>query len=956
MGSILKDAASVGMVLLVAAQLPQGTLRDRVAAEGTASAQSSSAPAAPRASVQVAELPSPARTVHVPAGQSLQAALDNAQRGDVITLDPGASYRGPFRLPRIDGNGWIVITSKAADDDLPNAGERVQPTHSARMPKLVSASAPVIDADPGAHHFRLLGLEIAPVAGAYLRTLIDLGSEASALSAVPHDLVIERCYLRGDPQRGARRGIALNARNVAIVDSHFADFKEVGADSQAIAGWNGPGPFRIANNYLEAAGENVMFGGADPRIANLVPSDIEIVGNVFTKPLEWKADDPRFNGVAWAVKNLFELKNARRVLIAGNLFEYNWPHAQNGFAILFTVRNQDGHAPWSVVEDVMFRDNVVRHVAGGINILGHDDNHPSRQTSRIAIVNNVFADVGGKWGHGRLFQLLDGTRDVVIDHNTAFQTGSVLFGGDHRPHLGFVFQNNIVSGGSTGIYGSSTSPGAQTLARYFPGGTVRRNLFIGGTSERFPGDNFFPPGIDDVGVKPVTAGDSFAEVAPRYAGVGTDGQDPGARLLAASALARVEPPQHAQTTSIAIDHSWVDKMPRMSAVVFWMALLVLGYVCVGYPVLARIRAVVRPRTRHRAAIEPSVTVIVSAYNEAERIDRRLRNLLSLDYPSDRLEIILASDGSTDDTAERARAFEPEGVVVAEFRNRRGKPALLNALVPRAKGDIVVFADARQRFDRMALRALVSNFADPGVGVVSGHLIMAAGTDAEIGAEGAAMYWQYEKLIRSTESKSGSTVGATGAIYAIRRSLFEPVPVDTILDDVVIPVRIARRGYQVVFEPDAKAFDVAPPTAQGELVRKTRTIGGTFQLFARERWLLNPRVNPLWFETVSHKALRLALPVLLAALFVSNMALLDWWPYQLTMAGQVTFYAAAIAGCGHRNARGRALILKLPYTMCLLSWATVLGFVRFLTDHQQVTWDRITTSADVTNRSDVRSRP
>ena len=163
--------------------------------------------------------------------------------------------------------------------------------------------------------------------------------------------------------------------------------------------------------------------------------------------------------------------------------------------------------------------------------------------------------------------------------------------------------------------------------------------------------------------------------------------------------------------------------------------------------------------------------------------------------------------------------------------------------------------------------------------------------------------------------------------------------------MLIPVRIARRGYQVVFEPAAKAFDIAPPTAHAEFVRKVRTIGGTFQLFARERWLLNPRLNPLWFETVSHKALRLALPILLGALLVSNLALLDWWPYRVTMAAQAAFYAAAIAGCGHRS--GRALILKLPYTMCLLSWATVLGFIRFVTDHQHVTWDRITSS-------DVRS--
>src|SRR5688572_11489803 len=716
MGSILKDAASVGMVLLVAAQLPQGTLRDQLAAESSPAAQSSGAPAAPRASVNIATLPSPARTVHVPAGRSLQAALDKARPGDLITLEPGATYHGPFRLPRIDGNGWIVVTSKVADDHLPNAGERVAPEHWVRMPKLVSASAPVIDAAPGAHHFRLLGLEIAPVAGAYVRTLIDLGSEASDLTAVPHDIVIDRCYLHGDPRRGARRGIALNARNVAIVDSHFADFKEVGADSQAIAGWNGPGPFRIANNYLEGAGENVMFGGADPRIANLVPSDIEIVGNVFAEPLEWRENDRRFAGVAWTVKNLFELKNARRVLIAGNLFEYNWPHAQNGFAILFTPRNQDGHAPWSVVEDVTFRDNVVRHVAAGINILGQDDNHPSRQTSRIAIVNNVFADVGGQWGHGRLFQLLDGTRDVVIDHNTAFPTGSILFGGDHRPHAGFVFQNNIVLAGSIGISGSNTAQGTPTLARYFPGAVVRRNLFIGGARERFPDDNFFPSAVGDVGVAPVAPGESFARVATRYAGVGTDGRDPGARLEAAASATRVEQPDRAQSADLLPDESWpampdlAEAMPDLAEVVFWLSSLILGYVCLGYPVLARVRAALRPQTRRRAPIEPTVTIIVSAHNEGDRIDRRLRNLLSLDYPAERLEIILGSDGSTDDTVERARAFASAGVVIEEFTHRRGKPAMLNALVPRARGEIVVFADARQRFDGAALRAMVANFA------------------------------------------------------------------------------------------------------------------------------------------------------------------------------------------------------------------------------------------------------
>jgi cellulose synthase/poly-beta-1,6-N-acetylglucosamine synthase-like glycosyltransferase len=253
---------------------------------------------------------------------------------------------------------------------------------------------------------------------------------------------------------------------------------------------------------------------------------------------------------------------------------------------------------------------------------------------------------------------------------------------------------------------------------------------------------------------------------------------------------------------------------------------------------------------------------------------------------------------------------------------------------------VVFADARQRYDAQALRALMANFADPGVGAVSGELIMTAGRDAALGGEGAAMYWQYEKLIRSTESRGGSTVGATGAIYAIRKSLFEALPEDTILDDVLIPIRIARRGYQVVFEPAAKAFDIAPASARAELVRKARTIAGNFQLFARDRWLLNPRQNPLWFETVSHKALRLAIPVLLATLLVANLTLLDLWPYRVTMAGQVAFYAAAASGLGQRQSSRRMILLTLPYTMCLLSWATVVGFFRFVTRDQAVTWERI----------------
>jgi hypothetical protein len=481
----------------------------------------------PRRTVDVAEAPRASRTIRVGAGGDLQGAIDAAHPGDFIAVEPGATYRGPFRLPRKDGAGWIVIAPRS-ERGLPPAGHRIDPSHAHAMARLVAAAGDnVIETDPGAHHYQLIGLEIAPDAGVFLRGLVQLGNKEGDPADVPHHFLIDRCYLHGDKRLGSRRGVALNSADTAVVNSYLADFKEVGADSQAIAGWNGPGPFRIANNYLEAAGENVMFGGGDPAIADLVPADIEIVGNHLSKPVRWRQGDPSFEGTAWAVKNLFELKNARRVLVAGNLLEYNWPHAQNGFSILFTPRNQDGGAPWSTVEDVTFTNNIVRHVAAGINMLGHDDAHPSEQMRRIAITNNLFLDVGGTWGKGRLFQLLDGIRDVTIDHNTALQSDAILWAGDGAPHIGFVFQNNIVLHNQYGMLAGNTGVGKPTIVKYLPGGSVRKNVIIGGRPDAYPSDNYFPATIDQVGFVNPRAANVRLRPGSSYAHAGTDGRDLG---------------------------------------------------------------------------------------------------------------------------------------------------------------------------------------------------------------------------------------------------------------------------------------------------------------------------------------------------------------------------------------------------------------------------------------------
>jgi cellulose synthase/poly-beta-1,6-N-acetylglucosamine synthase-like glycosyltransferase len=328
-------------------------------------------------------------------------------------------------------------------------------------------------------------------------------------------------------------------------------------------------------------------------------------------------------------------------------------------------------------------------------------------------------------------------------------------------------------------------------------------------------------------------------------------------------------------------------------------------------------------------------VVIAAHNEAPLIEARLANLLSSDYPKDRLDILLGLDGCTDDTADCARAQGAAAVSVIEFDARRGKPSILNALVPLSTGEVVVFGDARQRYSTKAIGALVAPFSDPSVGAVTGDLLLTEGDGRPL-ERGLGLYWRCEKSIRRNESRVGSVVGVTGAIYAIRRELFEALPPDTILDDVLVPMRIARRGYRVVFEPRARAYDGAPSSLSGEFARKVRTISGNFQLFARETWLLGPG-NPLLLQTVSHKALRLLTPALLLLAFVSNLFLLDRPLFQLLLLAQFAFYL--VASFGHALRHVKIPGLAVPYVVCMLASATTMAFFRHLAGQQKVTWSK-----------------
>jgi hypothetical protein len=469
-----------------------------------------------------------AATIPVPAGGDLQAALNAAQPGDVITLAAGATYKGPFVLPVNSGTGFVTIRTSAADSSLPPAGVRIDPSYFGNLPKIVGPSgSPVISTAIGAHNFQFIGVEISPTPGTFVYNIVQLGdgSETSP-TIVPHDIVFDRVYIHGDPTAGSRRGIAANGSNITVINSYIADCKEAGADTQAIGAWNGPGPLDVENNYLSAAGENILIGGQTPLIPNLVMTNITVKHNYFYKPTSWR-------GSSWSVKNLFELKNANQVVVDGNVFENNWAQSQNGFAILFTTRGEDSQAPWAVVSNVQFTNNIIRHVASGINILGHDDMGTSQQGHDYLIKNNLFIDVSGaNWGgNGRLFQILNSAANVTISHNTGLPDGAIMMA-DELPSPGLVFQNNLSASGLYGFIGSGTGIGTPALAQYFAGYTFSANALIGASAGSYPGGNLFPATVNDVGFTDAANGNYALTSASAYHNAGSDGTDIGVNIAA----------------------------------------------------------------------------------------------------------------------------------------------------------------------------------------------------------------------------------------------------------------------------------------------------------------------------------------------------------------------------------------------------------------------------------------
>ena len=488
----------------------------------------------------VSATPSPGATVRVPSGGDLQGALDRAAPGDVILLAAGGSYTGNFVLrakPTATNSTWITIRTETT---LPPEGTRVTPTTAASFAKIRTPNAdPVLRTEPSAGYYRITGVEIAPAAGATLTyslvTLGDAGPAQNTLASVPHHLIIDRSYIHSSSTYNLRRCVAANSAWTAVVDSWLSDCHSNDGDSQAIWGSNGPGPFTIVNNYLEGAGENVMFGGSDSRAPALMPSDITIRRNYLNKPASW-------SGV-WVVKNLFELKVGLRVLFEANVLEGSWLSGQTGFAIVFKSSNQEGTAPWTQTADVTVRYNRMARTAAGISVIGTvSGDNVTNSTARVLFDQNLIDPVGSPTlgGVGRLYTSgsLTPPRDVVFRHNTGFGTNAAFIFVEGQ-HSGFVFVDNVVNGHPEYQWNFSSAEGrgigVDALNFHAPGWKVAGNIFIAAGTGTRPANNFFPATMAEVGFVdaggPIgtsfTPGNYRLTASSPYKGKATDGTDPG---------------------------------------------------------------------------------------------------------------------------------------------------------------------------------------------------------------------------------------------------------------------------------------------------------------------------------------------------------------------------------------------------------------------------------------------
>jgi len=626
------------------------------------------------------------KSIAVSAGQDLQAAINSANPGDEIVLQAGATWHGSYTLPnKGQTTSWITIRSSAVGS-LPGPGTRVSPTDAANMPTIMAPGSVVaFYLAPQANHYRLIGLEITETPKEPINYGLIMGGDPNDTNAadLPSYITVDRCYIHGQVLGHIKFGWQLNGSYLALIDSYVTEFHGLGQDTQAITGYMGTGPFKISNNFLEGAGENIIFGGAYDAIPNTTAADVTFTGNYLYKPDTWRtnsivpppsnvqaqgstggsltagtyyyavialgtvgtlntlpgqAQSARSSEVAvnvaagqsavslqwnestygdsqdtrladnyviartkdapgsstrnwaymgttpsagattisyidkgsssltgfgewaryWLVKNLFEIKNGTRWLVDGNVFENNWVNAQNGFSILFTPRNESPFMAGNKITDITFRNNIVRHVAGGINVGSEDDTAPasyaSQQipTARLYFYNNLFEDVNWNYnGNGIFFEAGEGAfsgqsgaQDIILDHNTVFQNGNFADLGNccGNQMQNLTFTNNVFGEGSYGWYVNGLGQSYSAITQVVTGLTFSHNVWAGDPGPYQVSGNSFPSDFSQVAFVNYnggSGGDYHLSSTSLYKGTASDGTDPGANMDTLNAMLQV---------------------------------------------------------------------------------------------------------------------------------------------------------------------------------------------------------------------------------------------------------------------------------------------------------------------------------------------------------------------------------------------------------------------------------
>jgi cellulose synthase/poly-beta-1,6-N-acetylglucosamine synthase-like glycosyltransferase len=380
----------------------------------------------------------------------------------------------------------------------------------------------------------------------------------------------------------------------------------------------------------------------------------------------------------------------------------------------------------------------------------------------------------------------------------------------------------------------------------------------------------------------------------------------------------------------------------LMVVFFWICIALILWVYIGYPLLLwLLTRFSHDQTARRHPIEPPVTLIISAYNEAKVIRQKIENSLSLDYPRGLLDIVVVSDCSSDETDRIVEEYEPSGVRLMRMRERGGKTVGLNFAIPRAHGEVVIFSDANALYHRMVVRHLVRNFADPAVGCATGESRYEVDESATDSTTSENLYWRYELALKRMESRIGSLVGGDGAIYAIRKSLFRPMQPED-LSDFVNPLQIVAQGYRNVYEPEAISFEGGAESFEKEFRRKVRIVNRAWRGLWRVRQVLNPfRFGFYSLQVISHKLLRWLVPVFMAGALGANLLILEAGRfYQAVLALQASFYL--LAGIGWMQSRRESIskLFYVPYYFCLVNIASLWGIVSNYRGQKFAVWSTV----------------